>query len=137
MAKFKGRFWTPRMIDWILVVIFGLFLTAALVASIFTKYGEYAFGAILVAALFWAAIEIATPASKHWANALLRFIPALLAGMVIGGVLTYYTQFGFYIVEPALSGDYFAVFALAGVLVLTLTLIWDAVWSHQKQYVKR
>jgi len=124
-------------IDIILVIIFGLFMTVTLVGSIYTKYGEYAFGALIFTALFWSMIEILTSASKHWAHAIVRFAIAFLLGTVFGGVFTYFTQFGYYVIEPAIAGNMVAIFALVGVAVFTLEVTWSAVWSHQRAYVRR
>ncbi|MEM4067967.1 MAG: hypothetical protein QXV17_14025 [Candidatus Micrarchaeaceae archaeon] len=125
------------LIDKILVIIFGLFMTFTLIASIYVKYGEYAFGALIFTALFWALIEIMTPASKHWINALWRFALAFVLGSAFGGVFTYYTQFGYYIIEPALNQNFIAIFALIGVVVFVLISTWNAVWSHNKAYIRR
>ncbi len=124
-------------IDKLLVIIFGIFMTLTLFASIFVKYGEYAFGALIFTALFWALIEIMTPASKHWINAIWRFALAFVLGTIFGGVFTYYTQFGYYIIEPALNGNIIADFAITGVVVFVLISTWNAVWSHNKAYIKR
>lgn len=122
-------------IDLILVILFGLILTASLVASIYEKYGEYTFASVLFTGLFWSTIEILTPKAKHWAQALIRFIPALILGIIFGGILTYYTQFGYYLIEPALSGNAIAIFSLAMVIYASLVIVWTAVWSHQHQYI--
>jgi hypothetical protein len=92
------------VIDLALVILFGLALTGALIISIFERYGEYVFASVIFTALFWSTIEILTPSARHWGHALIRFIPAFIFGVIFGGVLTYYTQFGYYIIEPALSG---------------------------------
>ena len=123
-------------LDFILVFLFGLFMTLALISSIFVKYGEYTFGGIIMTALFWSTIEILTPVSRHWASALIRFIPALLLGAIFGGVLTYYTQFGYYIIQPALSGNAIADFTLAMIVFVSLMITWTAVWSHHHQFVR-
>lgn len=122
-------------INIILVILFGLFLTISLIASIYEKYGEYTFAAVLFTGLFWSTIEIMTPRGTHWAHAFIRFIPALIMGIIFGGVLTYYTQFGYYLIEPAISGNTIAIFSLSMVIFATLVIIWSAAWSHNHQYI--
>ncbi len=124
-------------IDKILVIIFGLFMTLTIFGSIYVKYGEYAFGALIFTALFWSMIEVLTPIATHWAHAILRFGIAFVLGTVFGGVFTYFTQFGYYVIEPAIAGNMIAIFALIGIVVFTLEVTWSAVWSHNRAYVKR
>ena len=128
---------SPIFWDKVLVVLFGLFLSLTLIASIYQKYGEYAFGSLLFTGIFWAMIEIITPASKHWSQALIRFIPAFIIGTVFGAVFTYFTQFGYYVIEPTIAGSIIALFALLGVISFTLVAIWTAVWSHNRAYIRR
>ena len=138
MAKVKSKTYVSKNRNWIdlvLVIIFGLVLTSSLIASIWEKYGEYTFSAVMFTALFWSTIEIMTPKSKHWVQAFIRFIPAIILGIIFGGVLTYYTQFGYYIIEPALSGNMIAVFTLASIVYATLIMIWTAVWAHNHQFI--
>ncbi len=45
---------SPIFWDKVLVVLFGLFLSLTLIASIYQKYGEYAFGSLLFTGIFWA-----------------------------------------------------------------------------------
>jgi hypothetical protein len=125
-----------RSIDFDIVLLFGLFMTISLISSIFVKYGEYTFGAVVMIALFWSTTEILTPKSKHWSSALIRFIPALLIGAIFGGVLTYYTQFGYYVIQPALSGNMIAVFALTMIIFVSMVITWTAVWAHHHQFVR-
>lgn len=129
--------WNPLKTDKILVIIFGLIMTLSLFGSIYTRYGEYAFGALIFTALFWSMTEVMTSASKHWGNAIWRFALAFILGAVFGGVFTYFTQFGYYVIEPAIAGNIIAMFALAGVIVFTLVVTWNAVWSHNRAYVRR
>ncbi len=133
---FRSRKNYYHSLDFIIVFIFGLFMTISLISSIFVKYGEYTFGAIIMIALFWATIEILTPVSKHWSSAFVRFIPALFFGAIFGGVLTYYTQFGYYIIQPAISGNAIAIFTLIMIVFVSLVMIWTAVWSHHHQFVR-
>jgi len=128
---------SPIFWDKVLIFLFGIFLSLTLIASIYQKYGEYAFGSLLFTGIFWAMIEIITPVSKHWSQAFIRFIPAFVIGTIFGGVFTYFTQFGYYVIEPALAGSIIALFALLGVISFTLVTIWTAVWSHNRAYVKR
>ncbi|MFP3257639.1 MAG: hypothetical protein RXO36_07555 [Candidatus Nanopusillus acidilobi] len=123
------------LIDFALIIIFGLVLTFSLIASIYMKYGEYVFSAVMFTGLFWSTVEIMTPRGTHWGHALIRFIPAIILGIIFGGVLTYYTQFGYYIIEPALSGNMIAVFTLASIVYATLIMIWTAVWAHNHQFI--
>lgn len=123
------------VIDFVLVILFGLALTGALIISIFERYGEYVFASVIFTALFWSTIEILTPSARHWGHALIRFIPAFILGIVFGGVLTYYTQFGYYIIEPALSGNLIAIFSLTTLVFAISVIIWSAVWSHNHQYI--
>ncbi|MGC8585871.1 MAG: hypothetical protein ACP5L4_07165, partial [Thermoplasmata archaeon] len=62
--------------------------------------------------------------------------PALILGAIFGGVLTYYTQFGYYIIEPALAGNFIAIFTLSMIVFVSLVITWTAVWSHHHQFVK-
>jgi hypothetical protein len=126
----KKNFWGK-----LTVILFGLILTGALIFSIFQKYGEYTFGAVIFTALFWSTIEILTPKGEHIGHAFLRFTPALILGIIFGGVLTYYTQFGYYIIQPALSGNPFGIFALITLVFAVLVIVWNAVWSHNHQYI--
>jgi len=138
MAKVKSKTYVSKNRNWIdlvLVIIFGLVLTFSLIASIYEKYGEYTFSAVMFTALFWSTIEIMTPKSKHWVQAFIRFIPAIILGVIFGGVLTYYTQFGYYIIEPALAGNVYAIFAVAMLVYAVLIIVWTAVWSHQHQFI--
>jgi hypothetical protein len=125
-----------KTLDFIIVFTFGLFMTISLISSIFAKYGEYTFGSMIMIALFWSTIEILTPVSRHWGHALIRFIPALFLGAIFGGVLTYYTQFGYYIIEPAIAGNPIAIFTLIMIVFVSLVMTWTAVWSHHHQFVK-
>ena len=128
---------SPLFWDKVLIYAFGAFLTLTLVASIYQRYGEYAFGSLIFTGIFWAMIEIITPPAKHWSDALIRFIPAFIIGTIFGAVFTYFTQFGYYVIEPALSGSIVAIFALAGVISFSLVTIWTAVWSHNRAYIRR
>ncbi len=128
---------TPLFWDKLLIYLFGVLLTLTLIASIYQRYGEYAFGSLLFTAIFWAMIEIVTPVSRHWSQALIRFIPAFIIGTIFGAVFVYFTQFGYYVIEPALSGSIVAIFALAGVISFSLVTIWTAVWSHNRAYIRR
>ena len=98
---------SPVFWDRVLVYVFGIFLTLTLISSIYQKYGEYA------------------------------FITAFIVGTVFGAVFTYFTQFGYYVIEPALAGSIIAVFALSGIVIFTLVATWTAVWSHNRAYIRR
>ncbi len=128
---------SPMFWDKVLIYVFGIFLSLALISSIYVKYGEYSFGSLIFTGIFWAMIEIITPASNHWSQALIRFIPAFIVGTVFGAVFTYFTQFGYYVIEPAVAGSIIAWFALSGVVIFTLVTIWAAVWSHNRAYIRR
>jgi len=128
---------SPMFWDKVLIYVFGIFLSLALISSIYVKYGEYSFGSLIFTGIFWAMIEIITPASNHWSQALIRFIPAFIVGTVFGAVFTYFTQFGYYVIEPAIAGSIIAWFALSGVVIFTLVTIWAAVWSHNRAYIRR
>ncbi len=134
--RFKSKKKDGKWIDTLLIFIFGLMMTGALIGSIFEKYGEYTYGAMVVTALIWSTVEIMTPRARSWADALIRFIPAFIVGSIIGGILTYFTQFGYYVIQPALSGNLIGIFALAMMTFVSLIIIWTAVWAHNLTMVR-
>lgn len=126
---------TSKWWDMLVAAIVSVLLFGFLMASMVTKYGEYAFGALIVGILFWASFELITPASHHWMHVFVRVVPAVFVGMIIGGALTYYTQFGFYFIQPALAGILWADVTLLLVVLYTVVLLYVALWAHQRRIV--
>jgi hypothetical protein len=102
--------------------------------SAFVSQAIFAFG-FLTGAMFWAMIELLTPARKHFTDLLVRFFGAFIIGFFVGGFLAYYFQFGQYILVPAMSGNMLALFELLGVFFVFVVLIIDAAWAHNKTFV--
>ena len=126
--RLSSKWWDMLVAGIVSVLLFGF-----LIASTFTKYGEYAFGALIVGILFWASFELITPASHHWMHVFVRVVPAILIGMIMGGALTYYTQFGFYFIQPALAGILWADITLLLIVLYTVVLLYVALWAHQRR----
>ena len=92
--------------------------------------------AILVGALIWAAIEVMTPPGKGIADLLIRSLVGFIIGGIVGGILGYSFSFGDYLLAPAFAGNAGAIFELVAILFLGMVVIWDAAWSHRRQYVR-
>ncbi len=93
-------------------------------------------GAIIMGALFWAAIEVFTPGGEGLADLLVRSFGGFIAGGLVGGLAAYMFNFGQYLLVPAFSGNYAAIYELIAVFFVALVLIWDAAWSHSHAYVR-
>jgi hypothetical protein len=128
-------------------LVVGALATALLVISILSKpqlvilnhtvviTQGIAVPAILVGALAWGAIEVFTPPGKGLGDLLLRSITGFVLGGLFGGLLGYTVNFGQYLVVPAFAGNVGAIFELATIFLLGMVVIWDAAWSHKRQYV--
>ena len=96
--------------------------------------GAMAYG-LIVFALFWAAIEMYTPPGTGLVSLLIRFVAALIIGMMIGGFLGQEFDFGQYVLIPASHLNPFALFFVAAMLILFFVLIATAVWFHNSTYL--
>lgn len=89
---------------------------------------------VVVGTLFWAIIELLTPASKGIIHLWRPFV-AYLFGFGLGTGLSAVCDFGGYLVVPAMNGNPYALFELVMMFVITLIMIWNAVWSHDRTLV--
>ena len=92
---------------------------------------------VLMGAMFWAFIEMITRPRRSILDLLVRFFGAFILGFIIGGFMAYYTQWGQYVLIPAYSGNYLALAVLIMTFVLFVVLLIDAVYLHNKTWVKQ
>lgn len=92
--------------------------------------------AILVGALFWAMIEVLTKPGEGILDLIVRSVVGFVVGGLVGGLMGYTFNFGDYLLAPAFAGNYGAIWELVAILFLGIVLVWDAAWSHSRQYVR-
>ena len=93
------------------------------------------FPAVIMSSVFWALIELFTPPGRTYTDLLIRYIPALIIGLVIGGALGYFFNFGKLVIIPAYSGNVDAIFFIIVAFLSGTAIIADAVWEHDKGFL--
>jgi hypothetical protein len=93
--------------------------------------------AILIGALFWATIELASSSAKKASTVILRAFGGYVLGILIGGVLGFYFSFGQYLLIPAFYGNIGAIYELAAIVFAFLVYIISAVWASSKDFSKK
>ena len=91
---------------------------------------------VLMGAMIWALVEMVTRPRRNILDLIIRFFGSFILGFFIGGFMAFYTQWGQYILIPAYSGNYLALAVLIMTFVLFLVLLIDAVYLHNKTWVK-
>ncbi len=90
---------------------------------------------IIMGFAFWLLAEMFTPPGKGKLDLLVRFIPAFIAGMFVGGIFGLLFHFGRYVLLPIYYGNQAAIFDGVAILVFGMVTIWHAAWLHTKSYV--
>jgi hypothetical protein len=93
-------------------------------------------GAVIMGALFWAAIEVFTKPGEGLVDLLVRSVGGFVLGGLVGGLMAYLFNFGQYLLVPAFAGNPAAIYELLAVFFAGIVLIWDAAWSHSRAYVR-
>lgn len=93
------------------------------------------FPAVVMSAIFWALIELFTPPGRSYTDLLIRYIPAMIIGLIVGGALGYLFNFGQLVIVPAYNGNVDAIFFLIVAFLSGTAIIWDAVWEHDKGFL--
>lgn len=93
------------------------------------------FPAVIMSAIFWALIELFTPPGRTYSDLLIRYIPALVIGLIIGGALGYFFNFGKLVIVPAYAGNIDAIFFIIVAFLSGTAIIADAVWEHDKGFL--
>jgi hypothetical protein len=88
-----------------------------------------------MSAVFWALIELFTPPGRTYTDLLVRYIPALDIGLIVGGALGYFFNFGELVIVPAYNGNIDAIFFLIIAFLSGTAIISDAVWEHDKGFL--
>lgn len=123
-------------------ILFALLLITALSRPLLSRvHGDFIisqgilFPAVVMSAIFWALIELFTPPGRSYADLLIRYIPALIIGLIVGGALGYLFNFGQLVIVPAYNGNVDAIFFLIVAFLSGTAIIWDAVWEHDKGFL--
>jgi hypothetical protein len=101
--------------------------------------GIAAFG-LLTGAMFWAMIELITPAGKggtFHTDLLMRFFGSFIAGFFIGGFLADYFAWGQYLIVPMYAHNWLALYNVLGILFVFMVLVSDAAWAHNKTFIRK
>lgn len=88
-----------------------------------------------MSAVFWALIELFTPPGRTYTDLLIRYIPALIIGLIVGGALGYFFNFGELVIVPAYHDNIDAIFFLIIAFLSGTAIIADAVWEHDKGFL--
>jgi uncharacterized integral membrane protein len=122
--------------------LFFLLLITFLSRPVLSKvHGEFLisqgilFPAVVMSAVFWALIELFTPPGRTYTDLLVRYIPALIIGLIVGGALGYFFNFGELVIVPAYNGNIDAIFFLIIAFLSGTGIIADAVWEHDKGFL--
>ena len=122
--------------DWatvILAALLSIFFVAAMFArpTIDIAHGKVLYldgiiaSAIILGSMMWALIEVLTPPGNA-----ISLIWRAGAGLIIGGAVGAYIGYSFnfsqYIIIPIFSGNTYAMFYFASVLLFGVGVIWDA-----------
>ena len=89
----------------------------------------------LVGFAFWLIVEMFTPPGRGIIDLLVRFIPAFIVGLFLGGILGILFDFGQYLLVPIYYGNQGAIFDGVAIVVFALVTVWHAAWLHTKSYV--
>ncbi len=140
----RSRWDVMSVIFAVIVTMFELMmLFAKPTISLFGKtevvtQGVAAFG-LLTGAMFWAMVELITPAGKGGklhTDLLMRFFGSFIAGFFIGGFLADYFAWGQYLIVPMYAHNWLALYNVLGILFVFIVLISDAAWAHNKTFVR-
>ena len=122
--------------------LFFLLLITFLSRPVLSKvHGEFLisqgilFSAVVMSAVFWALIELFTPPGRTYTDLLIRYIPALIIGLIVGGALGYFFNFGELVIVPAYHDNIDAIFFLIIAFLSGTAIIADAVWEHDKGFL--
>ena len=86
--------------------------------------------AMLMGGLFWAIVEMFTPAGRGFWSLTARFGFSFIMGALFGGVIGALTHFGRLVIVPASSGNSLAIFLLFAYLFLFGSIVSTAAYLH-------
>jgi hypothetical protein len=138
-VKSHSKRWATITAGFILFALLLItFLSRPLLSSV---HGDFIvsqgilFPAVVMSAIFWALIELFTPPGRSYSDLLVRYIPALIIGLIVGGALGYLFNFGQLVIVPAYHGNVDAIFFLIVSFLSGTAIIFDAVWEHDKGFL--
>ena len=138
-VKSHSKRWATITAGFILFALLLItFLSRPLLSSV---HGDFIvsqgilFPAVVMSAIFWALIELFTPPGRSYMDLLVRYIPAVIIGLIVGGALGYLFNFGQLVIIPAYHGNVDAIFFLIVAFLSGTAIIFDAVWEHDKGFL--
>ena len=147
VKKIRGKI-KPTYGNWSVgAVIIAAIASLSIIALMFEKPTFAVFGntyvitegalipGIIVGFAFWLIVEMFTSAGKGTWQLVVRFVPAFVAGMFVGGLFGLLFHFGRYVLLPIYYGNQAAIFDGIAIIVFGLVTIWHAAWLHTKSYV--